>query len=100
LSESLTFKQCHCLAASPQTLLVTPQNSSMDWKRAQNFVAKRYKKPVPESVYFEDVRLQVRGTHQARQPWKTRDAQSLGCPGFRPSSYESHPQHHVGFLCR
>lgn len=34
-----------------------------DWKRAPNFVAKRYKKPVARDVYFADVVLQVRGVY-------------------------------------
>lgn len=30
-----------------------------DWKRAPNFVAKRYKKPVERDVYYADVVLQM-----------------------------------------
>eukprot|EP00884_Botryococcus_braunii_P010320 jgi/Botrbrau1/1928/Bobra.0005s0031.1 len=32
---------------------------SLDWKRAANFVAKRYKKAVPDRIYFADVKLQM-----------------------------------------
>lgn len=32
---------------------------ALDWRRAGNFVAKRYKKSVPDQLYFADVKLQM-----------------------------------------
>lgn len=34
---------------------------SVDWTHASNYVAKRYKKEVDRGVYFDDVKMQVRG---------------------------------------
>jgi elongation factor 2 kinase len=32
---------------------------ALDWRRADNFVAKRYKRTVPDSLYYADVTLQM-----------------------------------------
>jgi len=42
-----------------------------DWKRAPNFVAKRYKKPVENKVYFADVALQMDAKHLGDEYNKT-----------------------------
>jgi hypothetical protein len=50
---ALLLAAVHLAAVHPLTPL------HRDWKRAPNFVAKRYKKPVARDVYFADVVLQV-----------------------------------------
>lgn len=49
----------HVVPACPVPVCPPPQSVSMNWRKAENFVSKRYMKVVDDDVYFEDVKLQV-----------------------------------------
>ncbi len=57
---------------------------ALDWRKADNFVAKRYKRCVPDSVYFSDVTLQMDAKQLAEEynntdPPKKIDVMQVRC---------------------
>lgn len=49
------MRECYAM----KKLSTFTNSMHMDWARASNFVAKRYKLSAPREVYFDDVRLQM-----------------------------------------